>query len=70
MLKPIINHTHHIIRWILPLVVLLLIALYLVLSPGLFTHAAAPATNHNVVVPHATKPEVVPETPDMYWPLP
>jgi hypothetical protein len=66
MLKPIINHTHHIIRWILPLVALLLIALYLVLSPGLFTHAAAPATNHNVVAPY-----VAPEaTPDMTWPLP
>ena len=38
------------IRYILPLVVLLLIAAYLILAPAMFTHAAA-ATIQHVVVP-------------------
>ena len=40
----------HIIRMILPLVVLVLIAMYLTLSPMLSIHAAAPNAGVNHVV--------------------
>jgi sorbitol-specific phosphotransferase system component IIC len=62
------NHTNFIRRfvcWILPLLVVLLIALYLVLSTVVSTHAAAP-THHNAVAPHLTAPEVA---PDAFWPF-
>jgi hypothetical protein len=65
MSKPV-NYISHFIRWILPLLALLLIALYLVLSPSLFTHAAGLTTHHNVAVPHAVGPKA---SPDMFWPL-
>jgi hypothetical protein len=65
MSKPV-NYISRFIRWILPLMVLLLIALYLVLSPGLFTRAAGPAMHHNVAAPHAVGPKA---SPDMFWPL-
>jgi hypothetical protein len=39
------------IRYILPLVALLLIAAYLILSPAVFTHAAA-ATIHHIIAPN------------------
>src|SRR5258706_10220841 len=38
------------IRWTLPLIVLMLIAMYLVFSPVLASHAATPATNQQA--PH------------------
>jgi hypothetical protein len=53
------------VRWILPLLVVLLIGLYLVLAPIAFTHAAAPAMHHNVAAPHKLVPE---DSPDAYWP--
>ncbi|HZU00527.1 MAG TPA: hypothetical protein VFA10_12730 [Ktedonobacteraceae bacterium] len=59
------NFIRRFVCWILPLLVVLLIALYLVLAPIAFTHAAAP-THHNAVAPHLTAPEVV---PDVYWPF-
>ena len=43
------------IRYILPLVALLLIAAYLILSPAIFTHAAA-ATIHHVIQHHGILP--------------
>jgi len=36
----------HTLRWILPLVVIAIVALCLVLSPVVATHAAAPAIHH------------------------
>jgi hypothetical protein len=49
------------IRWILPLVVLVLIAMYFVLSPVLATtHAAGPATPS-----HITAPQLL--LPDIFW---
>ncbi len=53
------------IRWILPLVALLLIAMCLVLSPVLSSHAAAPTTHSQgggqyQVAPHST-------APNAYW---
>jgi len=48
------------IQWILPVVVLLLIALYLVLSPVLATHAAAPTT-------HSQAPASRIAAPDKLW---
>ncbi|HLQ28276.1 MAG TPA: hypothetical protein VK140_03455 [Ktedonobacteraceae bacterium] len=52
----------HIIRLTLPLVVIMLIAMYLVLSPILTSHAAAPQTpgNHTVISHHN-------EIPDILW---
>jgi hypothetical protein len=51
----------HIIRMILPLVVLVLIAMYLTLSPILATYAAAPNAVVNYVV---SSLKVV---PDAFW---
>jgi hypothetical protein len=65
MSKPV-NYIFRFIRWIVPLVVLLLIALYLVLSPIMSTRAAAPATQHSLPVPHMSAPAVL---PDILWPL-
>lgn len=45
----------HIIRLTLPLAVLILIALYLVLSPVLATHAAAP----HVPIQHVSAAQIV-----------
>ena len=62
------NHTNFIsrfVRWMLPLLVVVLIALYLVLSAVASTHAAAP-TYHNEVAPHMIAPEVA---PDAFWPF-
>ncbi len=51
------------IRYILPLVVLLLIVAYLILSPATFTHAAASTLQHVVVpVMHAHQAH-----PNWYW---
>ena len=55
-----VNFINRFVRWILPLVALLLIALYLVLSPVVFTHAA-PATHHNVTMPQKLVPEMGPD---------
>ncbi|GAC1433904.1 MAG: hypothetical protein PVS3B3_10290 [Ktedonobacteraceae bacterium] len=49
------------IRYILPLMALLLIATYLILSPATFTHAAA-STLHDIVAPAGI-------LPDVYWPM-
>lgn len=54
------------IRYILPLVVLLLVATYLILSPVLSTHAAAPAVPSHVVVSTQGSGHVHPH-PDWYW---
>jgi sorbitol-specific phosphotransferase system component IIC len=59
------NFVIRFVRWILPLLVVLLIALYLVLSGAVRTHAAAP-TYHNAVGPHMIAPEVA---PDAFWPF-
>ena len=48
------------IRYILPLVVLLLIAAYLILAPAVFTHAAG-ATIQHIAGPHGILPNV-------FWP--
>ncbi len=50
------------ILWILPFVALLLIAMYLVLSPVLSSHAAVPATHSQgagqyIVAPHTAAPD-------------
>jgi hypothetical protein len=65
MSKPV-NYIFRFIRRIVPLVALLLIALYLVLSPIMFTHAAPPTMQHSVPVPHMGVPAVL---PDILWPL-
>ena len=46
------------IRWILPLVVIALIATYIVLSPMVATHAAGPMTASHITVSHAQKPNM------------
>ncbi|HYT35707.1 MAG TPA: hypothetical protein VEL49_00920 [Ktedonobacteraceae bacterium] len=46
-----------IIRWILPLVVLVVIATYFVLSPVLASHAAGPATPYHVTAPQFLFPD-------------
>jgi hypothetical protein len=67
-----LNHVNFIItrfvRWILPLLVVLLIALYLLLSRATFTHAAA-GTMHHVAVPHThtAGSDLTPD--DIYWPF-
>jgi hypothetical protein len=48
------------IRWILPLVVLVLIAMYFVLSPVLATHATPPTTPSHITAPHVP-------APDAFW---
>lgn len=58
------NFIRRFVRWILPLLVLVLIGLYLVLSPIAFTHAAAPA-RHSIAAPQQPAPQV---QPDMFWP--
>lgn len=57
----------HIIRMILPLVVLVLIAMYLTLSPMLSTHAAAPNAGVNHVVPDQSATSSQNENPYMRW---
>jgi hypothetical protein len=54
------------IQWILPLVVLVLIATYMVLSPLVQSHAAAPTMQSSA----PTQQIVVPQdpTPDILWP--
>jgi len=44
------------LRWILPFLVIALIAVYLVLSPALSTHAAAPQLQQH----HSVTPKVIP----------
>jgi len=51
------------IRWILPLVVIVLIGVYFLVSPMVATHAAgsaAPAAPSQITAPHGV-------TPDIYW---
>ncbi len=51
------------IRWILPLVVIVLIGAYFLVSPMVATHAAgsaAPAAPSQITTPHGM-------TPDFYW---
>src|SRR5712664_2822484 len=51
------------IRWILPLVVIVLIGVYFLVSPMVATHAAgpaAPAAPSQITTPHG-------QTPDFYW---
>ena len=62
-----VNFISHFVRWILPLLVVLLIALYLVLSTATFTHAAA-RTTHHVTAPHTHTAGSDP-TPNIYWPF-
>ena len=50
------------IRYILPLVVLLLIAAYLIIAPAVFTHAAASTIHHVVPALHSLSPQ-----PLRYW---
>ncbi len=52
------------IRYILPLVVLLLIAAYFILSPALLTHAAASTLHPHIVVPILHYQHV---HPNWYW---
>ncbi len=54
------KHIIRCIRYILPLVVLLLIAAYLILAPAVFTHAAG-VTIHHVVPNDGVLPQ-------MFWP--
>ncbi len=61
------NFIRRFVCWILPLLVVLLIGLYLVLSPIMHTHAAAPTEQHHIAAPNTTEPNG-PE-PDAYWPL-
>lgn len=44
----------HTLRWILPLVVIAVVALFIVLSPVVATHAAAPAIHH--ITSHGMNP--------------
>jgi len=44
------------IRWILPLMVLVLIATYFVLSPIVASYAAGPMTASHITAPHAQMP--------------
>ncbi len=46
----------NIIRYILPLVALLLVAAYLILSPAVFTHAAAATIQHVISTHHGIMP--------------
>ena len=46
------------IRWILPLMVLVLIATYFVLSPMVASYAAGPITASHITVPHAQMPNM------------
>jgi len=46
----------HTFRWILPLVVIAVVALCLVLSPVVATHAAAPAILHHAAASHGVNP--------------
>src|SRR5260221_10577428 len=54
------------IRWALPLIVLMLIAMYLAFSPVLASHAATPATNNQAPV-HMIQLHQHDETPNMHW---
>ena len=59
------------IRWTLPFIVLILVAMYLVFSPVLASHAATPATNNQAPVHVIQQPnddsKQKNETPNMYW---
>ena len=46
------------IRWILPLMVLVLIATYFVLSPMVASYAAGPMTASHITAPHAQMPNM------------
>lgn len=48
----------HTLRWILPLVVIAVVALFIILSPVVATHAAAPAIHH--ITSHGMNP-------NFYW---
>ncbi len=51
------------LRWLLPLIVLTLIAAYFVIAPALSSHAAsAPSPSHSTSTP-ASGPK-----PEFYWP--
>jgi hypothetical protein len=52
-------------RWILPFLALALIAMYLVLSPMLASHAAGTATHSHVQTHHSAVSQD--ETPQMKW---
>ncbi len=57
------------IRWILPILAMLLIATMLVLTP-LLTHASGASTTHPGAKPPITAPSVKPPShvkPDAYW---
>lgn len=45
------------LRWILPFLVIALIAVYLVLAPALSTHAEAPQNQQHQSVTHKAVPE-------------
>lgn len=45
----------HTLRWILPLVVIAVVALFIILSPVVATHAAAPAIHH-IAASHGVNP--------------
>ncbi|MEO8953729.1 MAG: hypothetical protein ABI396_12440 [Ktedonobacteraceae bacterium] len=45
------------LRWILPFLVIALIAVYLVLAPALSTHAAAPQLQQHHAVTHYATPK-------------
>jgi hypothetical protein len=46
------------IRWILPLMVLVVIATYFVLSPMVASYAAGPMTASHITAPHAQMPNM------------
>jgi hypothetical protein len=48
------------IRWILPLVVIVLISAYFLVSPMVATHAAGPVAPSQITAPHGM-------TPDWFW---
>ncbi len=57
------NFISRFVRWILPLLVLLLIGLYLVLAPMMNIHAAS-GTQQRIAAPSSTSPAA---SPDWVW---
>jgi hypothetical protein len=57
------NFISRFVRWILPLLVLVLIGLYLVLAPMMNIHAAS-GTQHRIAAPSSTSPAA---SPDWVW---
>jgi hypothetical protein len=46
------------IRWMLPLMVLALIAMYIVMSPMVSIHAAGPMAATHITISHGQKPKM------------